>query len=85
MDEDSLKTRLDNIEFITILILISLVFVVIKFSKVEEKVDKIAEQATTEQTIEEITTQAATEALIEPSDDEIQIELREEYKGGEHE
>lgn len=69
-----------------ITILIALVIYSIKLRETSDKVDKLADLIITEQTLEQPTTQATTEVKEEPSDDEIVIEIRKEYReGGENE
>lgn len=82
MDEDSLKAKLGTIELIVLIILVIVCLLALNWRDTADKVDKLTEQLTTEQAIEIIATQETTEAHIEPSDDDIQIEIREEFKEG---
>ena len=74
------------IGLVIVTILIALAICSIKLRETSDKVDKLADLIITEQALEQPTTQATTEVKEEPSDDEIVIEIRKEYReGGENE
>lgn len=70
------------IGLVIVIILIALAICSIKLRETSDKVDKLADLIITEQALEQPTTQATTEVKEEPSDDEIVIEIRKEYREG---
>jgi hypothetical protein len=74
------------IGLVIVIILIALAICSLKLRETSDKVDKLADLIITEQALEQPTTQDTTEVKEEPSDDEIVIEIRKEYReGGENE